>query len=121
MSTFPLLSSGAVTQYPAPQTSGQAVQVIRFIDGSDQRYLMQGRSFRQWEIQLNLLTDAELEELEAFFAAQQGDYSPFIFPDPITGANIQNCRFGNPSLVTEYDGVNASSTSFWVIETETNG
>ena len=121
MTIFPLLSSGAVTQYPTPMTSGQAVEVIRFVDGSDQRYLMQGRTFRQWEIQLSLLTDDELQRLEAFFLAQQGDYSPFIFPDPISGTNVPNCRFGNSSLLTEYDGVNASSTSFWVIETEANG
>lgn len=117
MTTFPLLSSGAVTQYPTPQTTGQAAQVIRFIDGSDQRYLAQGRSLRQWEIQLNLLTDSELHELESFFAAQQGDYMPFTFPDPISGADVPNCRFGNPSLLTGYDGVNVNSTSFWVIET----
>jgi hypothetical protein len=117
MTTFPLLNSGAVTQYPAPLTSGQAVQVIRFVDGVDQRYLMQGRTFRQWEIQLNLLTDIELQQLEAFFLAQQGDYTAFVFPDPISGTNVPNCRFGTSSLLTEYDGVNASSTSFWVIET----
>lgn len=117
MTTFPMLNSGAVTQYPTPQSSGQAVQVIRFMDGSDQRYLMQGRTFRQWEIQLSLLTDVELQQLEAFFGAQQGDYTSFIFPDPISGTNVPNCRFGNPALLTECDGVNAHSTSFWVIET----
>lgn len=117
MAIFPLLTSGAVTQYPTSMTNGQAVQVIRFVDSSDQRYLMQGRTFRQWEIQLSLLTDNELQQLEAFFAAQLGDYAPFTFPDPISGTTVPNCRFGNPALVTSYDGVNASSTSFWVIET----
>lgn len=115
--TFPLLSSGAVMQYPAAQTAGQAVQIIRFIDGSDQRYIMQGRTFRQWQIQLSLLTDSELQKLEAFFEGQQGDYSAFVFPDPISGTNVPNCRFGNSALLTEYDGVNTGSTSFWVIET----
>ena len=117
MAIFPLLHSGAVTQYPAPQTSGQAVQIIRFIDGSDQRYLMQGRTFRQWQIQLSLLTDSELQQLEGFFAAQQGDYSPFTFPDPISGTNVPNCRFGSSFLTTQYDGINTSATSLWVIET----
>lgn len=115
--TFPLLNSGAVTQYPASQTSGQAVQVIRFVDGSDQRYLMQGRTLRQWQIQLALLTENELQQLEAFFASQEGDYVSFVFPDPISGNGIPNCRFGNPTLLTEYAGVNAGSASFWVIET----
>lgn len=115
--TFPLLNSGAVTQYPASQTTGQAVQVIRFVDGSDQRYLMQGITLRQWQIRLTLLTDDEIQQLEAFFAAQEGDYVSFVFPDPISGNSVPNCRFGNSTLLTEYAGVNASSSSFWVIET----
>ncbi|HEY7306505.1 MAG TPA: hypothetical protein VH601_20435 [Bryobacteraceae bacterium] len=117
MATFPLLASGAVTQYPVPQTSGQAVQVIRFLDGSDQRYLTQGRILRQWQIRLSLLTDRELEQIETFFSAQQGDYASFQFPDPISGTIVPNCRFGTPSLVTEYAGIDKGLTSFWVIET----
>ena len=117
MATFPVLSSGAVAQYPVPQTNGQAVQIIRFLDSSDQRYLTQGRMFRQWQIRLDLLTDQELEQVENFFAMQQGDYTSFSFPDPISGTTIPNCRFGASTLLTEYTGIDRGSTSFWVIET----
>lgn len=117
MANFPVLSSGAVTQYPAVAGSGQSAQVIRFIDGSDQRYLMQGRALRQWQIRLNLLNETELQELEAFFMAQSGDYSSFVFPDPFSGSEVANCRFAAPGFLTEYVGVDVGSTSFWVIET----
>ncbi len=117
MISFPTLTSGAVTQYPLAQNTGQSVEVIRFLDGSDQRYLMQGRTFRQWQIRLSLLTDGEIEQIETFFEAQQGNYAPFTFPDPISGEDVPNCRFGTSGLLTEYVGVGSNSTSFWVIET----
>ena len=117
MATFPVLSSGAVTQYPALIASGQGAQVIRFLDSSDQRNLVQARPFRQWQIRLDLLNEDEIQALEAFFIAQSGDYSPFNFPDPFSGATVPNCRLAAPGLVTEYVGVDVSSTSFWVIET----
>jgi len=117
MTTFPTLTSGAVTQYPLLQNTGQAVEVVRFLDGTDQRYLMQGRTLRQWQIRLSLLSDSEIQQIEGFFNQQQGDYATFIFPDPISGATVPNCRFGAPGLLTEYVGAGSSSTSFWVIET----
>ena len=117
MATFPRLSSGAVTQYPTAVTNARAVQVIRFLDGLDQRYLNQGRGFRQWEIRLDLLNDTEIAGIEAFFVAQNGDYSKFTFPDPITGSDVPNCRLGAAGISSQYAAADASSTSFWVIET----
>ncbi len=117
MASFPLLTSGAVTQYPATVTTGQSVQVIRFLDGSDQRYLNQGRPFRQWQIRVDLLNDTELAQIESFFAAQSGDYSAFAFPDPISGTVVPNCRLAAPGLVTEYTATDSGGTSFWVMET----
>jgi hypothetical protein len=117
MTTFPVLSSGSVTQYPALVSSGQGAQVIRFLDSSDQRYLVQPRALRRWQIRLDLLNENEIQAFEAFFTAQSGDYSPFTFPDPFSGTMIPNCRLAEPGFVTEYVGVDVSSTSFWVIET----
>jgi hypothetical protein len=117
MAAFPVLTSGAVTQYPAPLTNGQGAQVIRFIDGSDQRYLTQGRALRQWEIRLDLLNDIEIQQMEAFFIAQNADYNTFMFPDPFSGTVVPNCRLGSPQLTSEYIATGVSSTSIWVIET----
>lgn len=117
MARFPVLTSGAITQYPAVIGTGQGAQVIRFLDASDQRYLVQPRAHRQWQIRLDLLNEDEIQAIEAFFIAQSGDYSPFSFPDPFSGTAVPNCRLAAPGLVSEYVGVDVSSTSFWVIET----
>ena len=117
MSTFPLLSSGAVTQYPAAFVSGQSVQVIRFLDGAEQRYLTQGRALRSWQIRLELLNENETAQVETFFVAQQGDSSIFVFPDPVSGSLVPNCRLAAPHLVSEYVGPDVGSLSLIVVET----
>lgn len=117
MADFPILSTGAVTQYPTGVTSAQTVQVIRFLDGSDQRYLMQKGILRQWQIRLDLLNETEIQQIEAFFTDMQGDYLPFDFPDPFSGTMVPACRLAAPGIVSEYLGVDNSATSFWVIET----
>jgi hypothetical protein len=50
MATFPVLSSGAVMQYPASLALGRPAQVIRFIDGTDQRFIARGKELRRWQI-----------------------------------------------------------------------
>lgn len=117
MASFPVLASGAITQYPAAVSTGQAVQVIRFLDAADQRYIVQPRAYRQWQIRLDLLNENEIQALEAFFLSNRGDYSAFNFPDPFSGAIVPNCRLGAPGFISEYVGVDVSSTSFWIIET----
>ena len=117
MAIFPQLSSGAVTQYPAPLAAGQGVLVIRFLDGSDQRCLLQGKALRQWLMNLSLLNEDEIQQVESFFALQQGNYSSFSFPDPFTGTSVPNCYLGSPQLQTTYSSPDITSTAFWVIET----
>ena len=117
MTTFPAITSAAVTQYPAAIEYSQGVAVIQFLDGTDQRYLLQSNMLRMWRINLTLLNEAEVQQVEEFFTNQQGIYSAFTFPDPFTGVNVNNCRFANPGLLTSYIDVNNSSTSCWVIET----
>ena len=95
---------------------GPGVQVLRFMDGVDQRWLVRGKSLRQWRIDLTLLSEGELARLEAFFVSMQGDYETFDFPDPISGTSVSNCRFGNPELVTGYERLGSGSASLWVVE-----
>ena len=117
MTNFPQLTSGAVSQYPTPLAAAQGVFVVRFLDGSDQRCLLQGKALRQWLINLELLNESEIQQVESFFAAQQGNFGPFIFPDPFTGTNVPNCRIGSAALQTNYLSPDITGTAFWVIET----
>jgi phage-related protein len=117
MANFPTLSSGAIAQYPLVTGSVQNTSVIRFLDGADQRFLSQGKQFRKWQLKLELLNDAEVRELEAFFDSQQGAYTSFTFTDPITGLDVPNCRIEASELTTLYKEVDAGSISVWVVET----
>jgi hypothetical protein len=117
MATFPVLSSGAVIQYPAQVWAGQAVQVTTFLDSRDQQHLRQGKSFRRWLINLEQLTDVEVAAIEMFFSDQQGTLGIFVFPDPVSGAPVPNCRMGSSTLAVEYQSTNINSTAIWVVET----
>jgi hypothetical protein len=114
---FPTLSSGAVAQYGSPIGSVWPAQIIRFLDGTDQRFLASGRSFRRWLIDLRLLNESEVAAVEAFFTTVGGEYSTFTFPDPVSGIGVPNCRVGAPELISEYQGVDIAATSLWVVET----
>jgi hypothetical protein len=117
MATFPLLSSNAVMQYPAPLARVRAGRIVRFIDGSEQRFIALGKTLRSWQIKLTLLNEQELGRIEAFFETQDGEYSLFDFPDPFSGATVPNCRFSAPTLATAYQATDVGAASFWVIET----
>lgn len=117
MAGFPTITSNAVTQYPAAVQYSQGVQVLEFLDGSDQRYLLQPKMFRAWRINLTQLNEDEVRQIETFFATQQGSYSSFTFPDPFTGTNVENCRFAASGLLTSYIDVDNGSAFCWVIET----
>jgi hypothetical protein len=114
---FPKLQSGAVIQYGSAIGLVVSAQVVRFLDGTDQRFLTCGRTLRRWLIDLRLLNESEIAAIEAFFNNVSGEYSTFTFPDPIGGASVPNCRIGAPELISEYQGVDMAATSMWVVET----
>jgi hypothetical protein len=114
---FPTLSSGAVAQYGSPAGSVWPAQVVRFLDGADQRFLAASRPLQRWLIDLRLLDESEISAIETFFNSMGGEFSTFTFPDPITGVAVPNCRLGAPELISEYQGVDIAATSLWVVET----
>ena len=120
MANFPLLSSGAVVQYPTPLVVGRQAHVIQFVDGSDQRFAARGSRLRSWQIQLTLLNESETAALESFFEEQGGEYETFTFPDPIGQAPVPNCVLGSPTFTTHYLSTDIGSASFWVLETVGN-
>jgi len=72
---------------------------------------------RRWLVNLHLLNESEIAAVEAFFNSLSGEYLTFTFPDPISGTSVPNCRIGTPELISEYQGVDVATTSFWVVET----
>lgn len=119
MPSFPLLSTGAVAQYPISRASTYSTEVIQFLDGSQQRCMMRGKLLRRWQLTLTQLSDEELLAIEAFFDSAQGNFGLFSFTDPITGDLVPNCRLQNPQAITQYLAV-GNGGGVVLIE-ETNG
>jgi hypothetical protein len=93
MAHFPTLKTGAIAQYPAGRAQCFATHIVRFLDGSEQRYRDFSKSRGRWTIALDMLDDTELEVLAAFFAQNQGRYGSFGFTDPWDGMEYPDCSF----------------------------
>ncbi len=104
MSTFPLLKTGAVAQYPATRTTGYATQAFRFLDGSEQKFPQRGSAATRWVITLDLLDDTEMAQVCTFFQSQQGRFGTFSFVDPWDATTHANCSFESDELALRMDG-----------------
>lgn len=98
MATFPLLTTGAVTQYPSGRRLTYSTNVMRFIDGSEQRFRELGQPVRTWVIRLHSLSAEEMSVIESFFDAMQGEFGSFKFIDPWDGTEYQDCSFDQETL-----------------------
>ena len=116
MATFPALSTGAFVQHPTATKYDCGTEVIRFLDGSDQRCLVRSRTLRSWTVKLQLLSDQELARLEQFFIDVQGSYGTFSFIDPRSGVVYPQCRFQDSSLMTGYQALGQGATDMVVVE-----
>lgn len=104
MASFPALKTGAVAQYPSDRTTRFSTQVLRFLDGGEQRFRVFGAPLKKWLIRLELLDDQELAGLEEFFAEQQGQAGTFSFTDPWDGTTHANCSFESGTMTADYRG-----------------
>ena len=95
---FPTLTTGAVTQLPAATAFQFRTQVLRYCDGSEQRFPVFGKAVRRWEINLVNVTESELSILEDFFRGHRGRSGTFAFTDPWTGTVYPRCAFAQEEL-----------------------
>jgi hypothetical protein len=86
---FPVLKTSAVAQYPLTRSLQCSTRTVRFLDGSRQNFRLFGGDLRRWSLQLDLLDEAELAEVVAFFDAQGS--APFEYTDPVTGTMVARC------------------------------
>lgn len=105
MANFPVLKTGAVAQYGSTRSRQFSTQVLRFLDGSEQRFSGYGAPLLQWVIQLDLLDESELENLKQFFEDEGGRAGSFSFTDPWDGTVYANCSFGSDDLDLQYQDV----------------
>lgn len=96
--SFPILRTGAVAQYPATKSVHFENQVVRFLDGAEQRYRDSSGPLHLWKIRLDRLDESEMAALEQFFAGSQGSFASFAFTDPWDGQVYPNCSFSTDDL-----------------------
>ncbi len=116
MASFPRLKTGAYAQYPADKTTKFSNIVLRFLDGSEQKYRNAAGSRREWTLHLELLDEREIAVLQQFFEQQQGTSQVFSFVDPWDATTYQTCRLKDDSLVTLMDRELRSGTTLTVVE-----
>jgi hypothetical protein len=91
MPDFPQLKTGAVTQYPARRQFSFATRILRFVDGTEQRFRLWPAVLRSWVIRVDLLTEEELGSLRDFYRNRAGEAQSFRFVDPWDGAEYDQC------------------------------
>jgi phage-related protein len=114
MNEFPRLKTSAVVQYPAQRIVRFSTQVMRFLDGSEQRYREYGSPLRRWVIRLSALDEEEMEALEAFYLSEQGGYGTFSFVDPWDGEEYGNCSLESEDGVFDFTGFHDGRTELVV-------
>jgi hypothetical protein len=93
MAEFPKLRTGAVAQYPSIRILESPTVVLRYIDGSEQRFRNLSRPRNRWIVRLSDVSTEELFEIESFFLEQQGEFGSFSFTDPWDGTEYPDCSF----------------------------
>ena len=116
MASFPHLKTKAVAQYPSTKTIQFQNQVLRFVDGGEQRYRDSAAPLHRWVIRLNELDEGEMAAVEGFFAANVGRFASFAFTDPWDGTQYANCSVQTDELKLASVEEMRGSTSLTVVE-----
>ena len=119
MANFPVLKTGAVMQYPATARIRYSNQLIRFVDGLEQRYRDYPTPLHEWVIRLDLLDEAEVKAIEQFFTDQQGRFGSFVFVDPKDNVTYPDCSLMIDDLNFSLNGEKGGKTSVVVRENRT--
>lgn len=116
MTTFPLLKTKAVAQYPATKAVQFHNQALRFVDGTEQRYRDAANPLHCWVIQLSALDEAEMAAVDNFFLQTQGRLNTFSFTDPWDGKVYAGCYVQSDQLTIESTAELRSKTSLTIAE-----
>jgi phage-related protein len=119
MITFPALKTGAVMQYPATKSIDYRNQVLRFLDGAEQRYRDCKSALHTWVVRLDLLDETEMNSLEQFFLSRQGVYGSFSFVDPWDNTPYPDCSLDNDVLDLKFYDIARGTTSVVIRENRT--
>ena len=116
MGSFPTLKTGAVLQYPAQRGIQFSTAIVRFIDGSEQRFRTYATPEHRWMIRLDKLDESELHEIQEFFRTQGGAAGSFAFIDPWDGTQYSNCSIAENQMTSALADVSNGQTSLTIQE-----
>ncbi len=105
-----------MAQYPAQRGVRFQTEVLRFIDGTEQRFPQIKGPLHRWAIFLDLLSEQEVASMQAFFVAAKGRQGSFAFTDPWDGSSYPNCSLEADVLDTTLSGEMNGSTSLVIRE-----
>jgi hypothetical protein len=116
---FPTLKTGAVMQYPCKRMLQFSTDVVRFLDGTEQRYRDYAAVLHRWTIKLDLLDESELAAYDQFFVSNQGSFGTFSFTDPWDGTVYANCSLAADTFAFTVTGEMRGATTVTVCENRT--
>jgi hypothetical protein len=116
MTTFPILKTTAVAQYPAVRHVEFRNQTVRFVDGTEQRYRDASGPLHRWSIRLSELDESEMAAVEEFFETNQGEFGSFAFTDPWDGQVYSACSLMGESLDVRALAEMRGGTTLTVVE-----
>lgn len=119
MSDFPLLKTGAVTQYPSSRQLLFSTRVLTFADGGEQRFRQAAGAVRRWIIRLSDVTEDEFQSMKEFFRAQGGRLESFAFTDPWTGSEHADCSLESDALELDLRDEDRGRTTLIIRENRT--
>ena len=111
MAAFPLVGGHAVAQYPSSRVAESSTSVLRYVDGSEQRFRNRATPSTGWAIRLSDVRTEELFAIEQFFVSQQGKYGSFSFTDPWDGTEYPDCSFDIATLHADTFAEGRSTTT----------
>ncbi len=110
MAIFPALKTGALAQYGSSREIRYHTEVLRYLDGSEQRIVHRPAELR-WQLVYEQLTESEVRMLADFFHVSQGAVGRFQFNDPWTGEVLENCYFDQDEIEFEWVTLDHATTS----------
>ncbi len=116
MNSFPTLKTGAVMQYPAPKGLQFSTAIVRYIDGSEQRFRAYSTALHRWIVRLDMLDESEIHQLREFFRTESGASGTFSFTDPCDGIQYQNCSVEGDDMIETLVDESNGKTSLTVRE-----
>jgi hypothetical protein len=116
MPDFPRLRTGAIAQHPFRSAIRYSTDVLRFVDGSEQRFRSAPNGLREWTLDLSLLDEGELNAFREWFE-DHTTAGLFTFRDPIEDVDYPNCRFEREELQIELDGELRGASKITIRET----